>query len=426
MAAYADDGAWLEAHAAQFAAIQLPRELWNEAARKVRAQIFDGGASLTYAVEADGGWSVVAARDLEGMDVWLVDHVWLVKDAFAAFTQLDAHEELRDRLDALVRPHGTAPGSYGDAGATLGLLKTLAPLAHPMRLVADAAAAARGGDVTYYVQDELGSRLRTVGVDDAGAATAGRAAVYDAETNATLSLLWVAAPLAAGLELVVPRLMGLELLEDGQRYWARRMDAEEVFEWYCPFAAIAGVVARVLPRGGTGLVLVSGNGTSDLPVELERAHAGARIVAADYADNATARMRRRHPDSRVAWVTGDLTASFAPLGRADGSAALVLDKGCLDAMLIKPVRERADVTDTWAASSPDALAYLAAARACLRPAGVVLVVTLGRRAMREPLFAAAGLVVREWLSVVPTASMKAGKHADAGAGDLHVAVLGSA
>ena len=56
--------------------------------------------------------------------------------------------------------------------------------------------------------------------------------------------------------------------------------------------------------------------------------------------------------------------------------ALVLDKGCLDAMLIKPVRERADVTDTWAASSPDALAYLAAARACLRPAGVVLVVTL--------------------------------------------------
>ena len=167
MAAYADDGAWLEAHAAQFAAIQLPRELWNEAARKVRAQIFDGGASLTYAVEADGGWSVVAARDLEGMDVWLVDHVWLVKDAFAAFAQLDAHEELRDRLDALVRPHGTAPGTYGDAGATLGLLKTLAPLAHPMRLVADAAAAARGGDVTYYVQDELGSRLRTVGVDDA-------------------------------------------------------------------------------------------------------------------------------------------------------------------------------------------------------------------------------------------------------------------
>ena len=77
MAAYADDGAWLEAHAAQFAAIQLPRELWKEAARKVRAQIFDGGASLTYAVEADGGWSVVAARDLEGMDVWLVDHVWL-------------------------------------------------------------------------------------------------------------------------------------------------------------------------------------------------------------------------------------------------------------------------------------------------------------------------------------------------------------
>ena len=235
-----------------------------------------------------------------------------------------------------------------------------------MRLVADAAAAARGGDVTYYVQDELGSRLRTVGVDDAGAATAGRAAVYDAETNATLSLLWVAGPLAAGLELVVPRLMGLELLEDGQSYWARRMDAEEVFEWYCPFAAIAGVVARVLPRGGTGLVLVSGNGTSDLPVELERAHAGARIVAADYADNATARMRRRHPDSRVAWVTGDLTASFAPLGCADGSAALVLDKGCLDAMLIKPVRERADMTDTWAASSPDALAYLAAARACLR------------------------------------------------------------
>ena len=105
MAAYADDGAWLEAHAAQFAAIQLPRELWNEAARKVRAQIFDGGASLTYAVEADGGWSVVAARDLEGMDVWLVDHVWLVKDAFAAFTQLDAHEELRDRLDAAA--HGT-------------------------------------------------------------------------------------------------------------------------------------------------------------------------------------------------------------------------------------------------------------------------------------------------------------------------------
>lgn len=482
MAAYADDGAWLEAHAAQFEAIGLPRELWKEAARKVRAQLFDGGAALTYAVEADGGWSVVAARDLEGMHVWLVDHVWLVKDAFAAFTQLEAHEALRDRLDVLVRPHGTASRQYGSAEATLDLLKTLAPLAHPIRLASDAAAAARGGDVTYYVQDELGSRLKTVGVDGVEHATAGRAALYDMATNATLSLLWITAPLEAGQDLVVPQLPGLELLEDHAAYWARRMDAEEVFEWYCPFTAIADVVARVLApydeylagRGAarnpaavdagvqeftdrldslrfcpadeeafltraenaiaarqaelalcSGLVLVSGNGTSDLPVELEAAHAGVRIVAADYADNATQRMRKRHAKSRVTWVTGDLTKSFAPFC-VDESAALVLDKGCLDAMLIKPMRDRGGADDTWVSTSPDALAYLAAARACLKKSGVVLVITLGRRAMREPLFAAAGLVVREWLAVAPTASMKAGKHADAGAGDLHVTVLGRA
>ena len=116
MAAYADDGAWLEAHAAQFAAIQLPRELWKEAARKVRAQIFDGGRPRrTRSRRTAGGPSWRRGTSKEWTR-WLVDHVWLVKDAFAAFTQLDAHEELRDRLDALVGRTGPRRGRTATRG----------------------------------------------------------------------------------------------------------------------------------------------------------------------------------------------------------------------------------------------------------------------------------------------------------------------
>jgi hypothetical protein len=92
-------------------------------------------------------------------------------------------------------------------------------------------------------------------------------------------------------------------------------------------------------------VLVTGNGNSPLPVQLEvavKAQAAdgrlgneCHIVAVDYVDTVVDRMRERYPPDQtvVQWLVGDLT-DWSSFDGAD-MANVIVDKGCLDAFLVK-------------------------------------------------------------------------------------------
>eukprot|EP01052_Picozoa_sp_SAG31_P014744 SAG31_NODE_926_length_10930_cov_135.691626_11_plen_136_part_00 len=113
-------------------------------------------------------------------------------------------------------------------------------------------------------------------------------------------------------------------------------------------------------------------------------------------------MKLRHGNEPVEWLFGDLTADFEKF--LDGDIDVVLDKGCLDAMLVKPVERRANETDTWLIDPADpavssAICYLrncATAISKSAQGGRMLIVTRAQRQNREPILRAAGLEVLSW------------------------------
>ena len=425
----AADSAWCAAHAPQLRAMGLPAELAQPLAAKLRQQQFDAGESVAFGwidgagpLQSRESWFVAATRDIanEG-EVWLSDHVWLFESAVAARAEIGATPELAARLTALV---GTQEEGEPQPDAD-ALLAAIAPLAHPIKFAA--ASAAEPSRVMHFVADEFGSRITLLPVGAPEAPNVRTAALFDEASQRTYSVVWPCADIAEGQVLQRTATPSLELIaEGGAAYWERRFDAEESFDWYCGWEALAERALAALREGqkaseGSGVVaLVAGNGNSSLPCTLLSAGRTAcgtagiadgcgvadslRVLAVDYVASVTERMAAKHPDAGVEWVCGDLT-DWSSFDAAELGVHLVLDKGCLDALLVKPVAERAGVTDSWLTdvddpAAADALKYLGNCASALRRVGGRLVlVTLGRRENREPMLTKAGLEVLSWDAV---------------------------
>eukprot|EP01051_Picozoa_sp_SAG22_P002440 SAG22_NODE_109_length_19706_cov_464.723772_5_plen_538_part_00 len=479
------DGDWCARHAAQLGTIGLPAALHGRLAAKLRQGVFDAGGSVAFgwadaAGESAGGWSVLAARDIEaGDDVFLCDHVWLFPDAVTARQQIAGVPPLRARLQMLLgleaesgepepEPEpgaGAEPGAGGEAADAL--LAQVAPLAHPIVF------GGGGGDETkvmYFVDDEIGSRVQFVpaGAQPPVAPNVCSAAIFDHASGQTYSVVWPCKDIAAGEELLRAAVPCLGLFSDGKEYWQRRFEHEEAYDWYCGWDAIAektlqitnaaveAAAAATAAADAAVTVMVPGNGNSPLPVQLaEASPQRLRVVAVDYIESVVERMKARHGSDVVEWVVGDLTAgggfgSFlgggggTSSGPGSGSPAsavaaadLILDKGCLDAFLVKPVGQRANEADTWITDPADpaaanALAYLANCAAALAAAaaaappggkqqqqqpphggggsfgggggGRMMILTRGRRPNREPVLRQAGLTVLSWEDVAGEAT----------------------
>eukprot|EP01043_Picozoa_sp_COSAG02_P010033 COSAG02_NODE_346_length_24113_cov_13.213001_23_plen_299_part_00 len=195
----------------------------------------------------------------------------------------------------------------------------------------------------------VGITLVPVGGD--GAPNVGFAAIFDEQSQRTYSIVWPCADVSEGEALQRLATPSLELIaEGGQDYWERRFDAEEKFDWYCGWDTIEGTVLDTLAgveSDGKPTVLITGNGNSPLPVELEaavktQAAKGSRlgkechIVAVDYVESVVDRMRKRYPPDLtiVQWLVGDLT-DWSSFDGADMGVNVIVDKGCLDAFLVK-------------------------------------------------------------------------------------------
>ncbi|KAJ1456069.1 hypothetical protein M885DRAFT_616601 [Pelagophyceae sp. CCMP2097] len=403
------DADWVAAHSAQLLSIELPQGLWAVVARKLREQRYDAGAAVAFAPREDGAWAVEATVDVAAdAEVWLCDHVWMIQSLLKGRAELAAVPELRQRLRMLLAAADADEAAMDDEAtgafeAADDLLRLVALHAHPMRFASCAGGESTG--VVYYVMDEVGSRIDRIAIGNQ---------VVDAEDVEGEKQMVNAAACPS-----------LDLIEDGQVYWKRRFDSEKVFDWYCPWSAIEKDVLALADAFTDANVLVAGNGNSPLPVQLEAVRPLLKVIAVDYVQEVTRRMRSTHASSGVEWVDGDLTMPFTNfLGTRN--CQVIVDKGGLDALLIKPTNERLHDADTWITDSSkaaSAVSYLTHARRALDAQGRMLLVTLGSLENRQPLFDRAGLAVERWARVSPTASMLRGEHNDAGATVLNLAVL---
>jgi hypothetical protein len=345
----AADTAWCTKHAAQLRSINLPAELAAPLARKLRLQQFDAGESIAFGWtdghdSARDSWFVAATRDIPSeSEVWLSDHVWLIPSVVEARAQIASIPELATRLWMLL---GTAEEGDTEPDADT-LLALIAPLAHPIKF---ATSDGSTGSQMHYVADEFGSRITLVPVGGEAAPNVNFAAIYDEESQRTYSVVWPCANIGEGEALQRVATPSLELIaEGGQDYWERRFDAEEKFDWYCGWDAIERTVLDTvtsIESDGKLTVLVTGNGNSPLPVELEaavNAHITdgglgkeCDIVAVDYVESVVDRMRARYPPEQttVQWLVGDLT-NWGSFDGADMAVNVIVDKGCLDAFLVK-------------------------------------------------------------------------------------------
>ena len=113
-------------------------------------------------------------------------------------------------------------------------------------------------------------------------------------------------------------------------YWEQRFKAEAHYEWLASFAQIRHLLLPFLGPP-TSRVLILGNGTSLLPLELA-AEGFHSVTATDYVSEVVDAMRARHPGAPVAWVVADMTA-LPTSGLGAAAFDVVLDKGAMDALV---------------------------------------------------------------------------------------------
>ncbi|CAH0481775.1 unnamed protein product [Peronospora belbahrii] len=128
------------------------------------------------------------------------------------------------------------------------------------------------------------------------------------EQQKLCTIAWMTKDVATGGELVRPcasKISSMGLCK--KRYWEARFENKEEFDWYCKYLHIRELFVSYVSK--TARVLVPGTGTSRLPAEMAL-DGYSDVVAMDYAANMK--------------------------GWESSSVDCVIDKGCLDAMLLKP------------------------------------------------------------------------------------------
>ena len=112
-------------------------------------------------------------------------------------------------------------------------------------------------------------------------------------------------------------------------YWEQRFKAEAHYEWLASWEQVRHLLMPFLGPLSSR-VLILGNGTSLLPLELA-AEGFHSVTATDYVSEVVDAMRARHPGAPVAWAVADMTA--LPASGFGAVFDVVLDKGAMDALV---------------------------------------------------------------------------------------------
>lgn len=173
-------------HSAQLSAGTIPKSLWPRLYEKVTSQTFDAGSVFAFCVDEEAPvgqqYSLQTTCAIPALsDLFLIDHLWTFESAADAFTQLRCISSLRSRIRELLElpsvesdessedgngngnGHGDCEdGSSGDADAA-----AVEAVMIVKRLWVLTGTYAVDSVTSYYIMDELGSRLTAASPDTA-------------------------------------------------------------------------------------------------------------------------------------------------------------------------------------------------------------------------------------------------------------------
>ncbi|KAG6613337.1 putative spermine/spermidine synthase [Phytophthora cinnamomi] len=390
--------AWLALHLPQLQHYNVPHHLHQQVydcVHEVEGGWSDFGAVASTQAASEASRAGASHRKLRAVatmplpaasQVLQVGHVWEFQSVVDAQTQLRQDAALRGKMKKMVeevieedKHELTDSGEESDVEKEVeGVVRHLHLLAFSIRF------GANSDDMSYYVLNILGSSLR----ENDEESNLKVMPIFCMEQQKLFSVAWTTKDVASGGELVRPYAGKISLMGLCKKsYWEARFEAEGEFDWYCEYSHIRELVASYIPK--TARVLISGTGTSRLPGEMAL-DGYSDIVAMDYAANVIEKMQARSEENAwgVRFVEADLTQMK---GWESGSVDCVIDKGCLDAMLLKPETE-ADETN-WKLVTPDSPDDLVDAQnsmqqlaRILKPDGLLFFLTFGSPSNRVNMF----------------------------------------
>ncbi|KAF1776775.1 S-adenosyl-L-methionine-dependent methyltransferase [Phytophthora cactorum] len=314
-----------------------------------------------------------------------VAHDWDFQSVLDAQTQLRQDKELRRAMIKLVQEVVEEETEELELEEESEVEKEVESIVRHLHLLAFSIRfGAESDEMSYYVLNTLGSSLR----ENDEESNLKVMPIFCMEQQKLFSVAWTTKDVASGVELVRPHagkisLMGLRK----KSYWEARFETEDEFDWYCEYSHIRELLSSYISK--TQRILIAGTGTSRLPAEMAL-DGYSDVVAMDYAANVIQKMqtRSKENDWGVRFVEADLTQMK---GWESNSVDCVIDKGCLDAMLLKP--ETDAVGTNWKIVTPDSSDDLSDAKSSmqqlarvLRPDGLLFFLTFGSPSNRVNMF----------------------------------------
>lgn len=309
-----------------------------------------------------------------------IDHEWSFSTVVDAQAQLRAGPALLDSMHSLVAdvidptPDQQTEGSDSEEDF---VIRHLHLLAFSIRF------GHKSTDMLYYVLNRTGSSLH-----EANEPNVQVAPIFCQQQQKLFSIMWPVKDIAAGQELVRAHATKISMMALCKKsYWEARYEGEDEYDWYCEYPHVAKILATYLTKSQR--VLVSGSGTSRLPIDMFL-DGYSDVVAMDYAANVVHKMKTRCEANSwgVSFVEADMTSMSDWVNESVDS---IVDKGCIDTMLVKP--ETDAVETNWKSVAPDSAddledakkSMLEAAR-ILKPDGYLILMTFGNPSNRIGLF----------------------------------------
>ncbi|ETP43690.1 hypothetical protein F442_09642 [Phytophthora nicotianae P10297] len=318
-----------------------------------------------------------------------VAHEWDFQSILDAQTQLRQDEKLRSKMKNLIveviKEDTEEIELEEESEVEKEVEKEVESIVRHLHLLAFSIRfGAESDEMSYYVLNTLGSSLRENDEDS----NLNVMPIFCMEQQKLFSVAWTTKNTPSGAELVRPHAGKISLMGLCKKsYWEARFETEDEFDWYCEYSHICELLSSYISK--TQRVLIAGTGTSRLPAEMAL-DGYADVVAVDYAANVIQKMQTRSTENNwgVSFVEADLTQMK---DWESNSVDCVIDKGCLDAMLLKPETDAVDTN--WKLVTPDSSDDLSDARSSmqqlariLKPDGLLFFLTFGSPSNRVNMF----------------------------------------